>query len=597
MGLFSSKADKKSLEAEKQRLQRLQTALDEQKLQLQRRTVALDEWEESLRRAEQYGDSLISREASLKKREGALLRFENLLGTEADRLSRQERSLLQAQDKLNEDNRRFRAAVAAFKLDKAIDGHFSHVALSPTFDHRLFGNTRLGKALIEYDFENDKRLFTALGEDIVFTVNKADMVFKARSSDGAHEYTVTLNSCTCPDFSYRHVPACKHMFSLAVALGWVAGSDAESLKQHTLRFEEQRLKLARTQAHVERKNSLRQQELEEQSVALVLKDKELNRREQQFKRLIHDTYNTYPFISTILADFEYAQDMQISKALLRKHPPAKKAAKEVAKKAKEKRELVKELKQLQYKLQFYQAAAPWVEDMQISAEELGEMIKSETFNPTNEYSVYKEWLSPEEYSKLSTVEKFQLALNRYKAKRKSNWAAGVEYERYVGYLFESSGFRVHYSGALKGREDLGRDLIAQKGSNVYIVQCKRWHVSKQVHEKHVFQLFGSTFEYELNNPDNIVKGVLVSTCSLSDLALRYAEALKIEHVELPFDVEYPRVKCNLSRDGRKLYHLPFDQQYDRIVISPELGEFYVDTVRAAEDAGFTHAKHWLGSGK
>ena len=51
--------------------------------------------------------------------------------------------------------------------------------------------------------------------------------------------------------------------------------------------------------------------------------------------------------------------------------------------------------------------------------------------------------------------------------------------------------------------------------------------------------------------------------------------------------DYPLVKCNISmRDGQKIYHLPFDQQYDRTKIIPDKGERYVYTVAEAEHPVF-----------
>jgi len=46
------------------------------------------------------------------------------------------------------------------------------------------------------------------------------------------------------------------------------------------------------------------------------------------------------------------------------------------------------------------------------------------------------------------------------------------------------------------------------------------------------------------------------------------------------------------RDGAKIYHLPFDQQYDRTKIISDKGEKYVYTVAEAEKAGFRRAWRW-----
>ena len=57
--------------------------------------------------------------------------------------------------------------------------------------------------------------------------------------------------------------------------------------------------------------------------------------------------------------------------------------------------------------------------------------------------------------------------------------------------------------------------------------------------------------------------------------------------------EFPRIKCNINGGtGEKIYHLPFDQQYERAIISKERGEFYATTVAEAEKQGFRRAfKH------
>ena len=47
-------------------------------------------------------------------------------------------------------------------------------------------------------------------------------------------------------------------------------------------------------------------------------------------------------------------------------------------------------------------------------------------------------------------------------------------------------------------------------------------------------------------------------------------------------------------NGDKIYHLPFDQQYDRCIIN-EPGEFYASTVAEAEKAGFRRAMRWRGN--
>ena len=206
-------------------------------------------------------------------------------------------------------------------------------------------------------------------------------------------------------------------------------------------------------------------------------------------------------------------------------------------------------------------------------------------------------LTDEEWASLGRQEKFQLALDRWKRRRKTAWEAGREYERFVGWTYERDGWDVSYVGALKGKEDLGRDLVAKKAGKTLIVQCKRWAAEKTVHEKHVIQLFGTCVLYDLEHglgPGCRSKGVLACTCGVSDTARQCAERLGVEIRErLPME-DYPAVKCNIGASGERIYHLPFDQQYDRVKITVRKGERFCWTVKEAEELGFRRAFRWRG---
>jgi Restriction endonuclease len=205
------------------------------------------------------------------------------------------------------------------------------------------------------------------------------------------------------------------------------------------------------------------------------------------------------------------------------------------------------------------------------------------------------WLSPDEWRALPSAERNQLALDRYLRSRKTNWQVGRDYERYIGYLREQAGFRVTYHGIIKGFEDLGRDLIAERRGEVEVIQCKRWSHAKLIHEKHVFQLFGTMFAHRIENPGRPVRGTFVTSTRLSDRALAFARELDISvEQEVPL-ADYPRIKCNVAREtGERIYHLPFDRAYDATVIEPERGEFYAASVEQSEKAGFRRAFRWHG---
>jgi hypothetical protein len=204
-------------------------------------------------------------------------------------------------------------------------------------------------------------------------------------------------------------------------------------------------------------------------------------------------------------------------------------------------------------------------------------------------------LSREEYERLTELERNQLALDRYMERPKSDWEIGLLYERYLGSLWEAKGWRVVFHGAIKGYQDFGRDLICAKDAVVEIVQAKCWSRHKTIHEKHVFQLFATTLHYGLENPSQTVFPVFVTTTELSDTARVVASRLQVRVENVPLPSRWPMIKCNVnSGTGEKIYHLPFDQQYDRAVIGAVPGECYVATVADAVQRGFRRAHRYYG---
>lgn len=212
------------------------------------------------------------------------------------------------------------------------------------------------------------------------------------------------------------------------------------------------------------------------------------------------------------------------------------------------------------------------------------------------------WLSSDEWNMLPDCEKSQLALDRYVASsNKSKKRIGLDFELYVGWRFRKKGWRVEQFGTNRGLSDLGRDIIARKDNRVCIVQCKCWSVQKQIHEKHINQLFGTTVEYALSHgmklkgfPDlhtgrgETVEAFLCTTTKLSETASAFASALGISVCVVTNEwqkEQFPRIKCNLEE---KIFHLPFDQQYDNTQMELK-GRFFALTVQEAVDKGCRRA--------
>jgi len=296
------------------------------------------------------------------------------------------------------------------------------------------------------------------------------------------------------------------------------------------------------------------------------------------------------WLAQFIAEAEQARDRRDDYLRSKSHP-ARKSAEIVKEVKREKRALTERVKFLEYQLKAYEEYFPQLEEyrdlildervpLSESSDNLAEL---ETADPSQLY------VSREEWERLSVSERNQLALDRYLGRPKSDWEIGRYYERYLGYLRETTGWVVTYHGALRGFEDLGRDLICTKNGAVEIVQAKCWSRSKVIHEKHLFQLFGTTVHYRLANAGMQVTPVLATTTSLSEVAAEVARALSIRVESAPLPPSYPMIKCNINSSTKeKIYHLPFDQQYDRTQVS-RAGECYLATVKEAEHRGFRRA--------
>ena len=319
----------------------------------------------------------------------------------------------------------------------------------------------------------------------------------------------------------------------------------------------------------------------------------LDEKEARLQMLLTSRVDAYPHIAQAWADWELAVARDESNYLRRKKRPARSAAEAVAAKGREMSELRRELKLAQYVTALYEFHFPWLADLHDLDATLDYSQGGEA-EPDKDDPVSK-LVSKEEWASLPEVERNQRALERYLRGKLAPWQLGRDYERYVGYLREQDGFLVTYHGIIHGFEDLGRDVIAEKNGSIEVIQCKRWAQHKEIHEKHIFQLFGTMVAAQIENPGKTVSGTFTTTTGLSTRARQFADALDIkveEHLPL---ADYPRIKCNIGRrDKARIYHLPFDQQYDSTLIKPEQGECYALTCAEAESLGFRRAWRWRG---
>lgn len=331
---------------------------------------------------------------------------------------------------------------------------------------------------------------------------------------------------------------------------------------------------------------------------LKKEEEKIEKAKEAIKQLAKERQIGFPWLAKAYDEFFELQDRQIVDFLKYKKQPAVSASDIVKEHSRLRREAEKQKRQALYLVEYYESIAPFLidlkEEVDLGTDEDRKIHEDWTDEEKEDEAT--NYLTKEEYRKLPSVERNQMALDRFWKRPKSKWLIGRLYERYVGYLFEKEGYDVDYVGIFKGFEDLGRDLICKKGEEMVVIQCKNWSQFRTIYEKHIFQFFGTVFQYKDENPNLKVKAIFYTTTSLSDLARRFAKELGI-HLEEnhKFDQKYPSIKCNIGRQSNeKIYHLPFDQQYDKTKIEPERGEFYCTAVKEAEKAGFRRAFRYKG---
>jgi len=361
------------------------------------------------------------------------------------------------------------------------------------------------------------------------------------------------------------------------------------------------------------------EELEKNVILLNEENKELltiiENREKALQKIIAEKSIGFPWLAEAIGEFYKYQDFEIAHYLeVKKHPAYKKAA-AVREVALENKVLRKQIKIAKNFVTYYETLFPWINEY--VGEDLDDLLEgivhSAKEDGEEETDPVLKFIPKAEYEKLPPSERNQKALDRYIASRKKPYEIGRDYERYIGYLYEKDGYKVEYLGIEQGLEDLGRDLICIKANEIEIVQCKCWASHKTIHEKHINQLYGTVVKYFIDHNQSInrkrnltlfpelissgqIKAAFVTSTKLSETAKKFAIALGVKIIEEKPLSKYPLIKCNIGTNGDKIYHLPFDQQYDKTLIKNK-GEFYAATVKEAEDKGFRRAFRWRGTSK
>jgi hypothetical protein len=272
------------------------------------------------------------------------------------------------------------------------------------------------------------------------------------------------------------------IYIFAAAFGWF--SDKSRQIQESRLNKELRTKLEERTREFDEQCEKRREEFAE--------------REAYLKRLHHELDSGFlkgrRWLAHFIAEADRALDDSIANRLRFKSRPATKAAQEVSEARAERRVFKERAKFLEFLLLSYKEYFPFLEEYEemILDESVPLSGNEDNLEALEEADPVLKYVPKSEYEKLSISERNQLAIDRYLKSNLSQAAIGRFYERLLGYQFESKGWTVDYFGIVKGYEDLGRDLVCKRDGKTFIVQAKCWAAEKLIHEKHMFQLFGTT---------------------------------------------------------------------------------------------------------
>ena len=326
--------------------------------------------------------------------------------------------------------------------------------------------------------------------------------------------------------------------------------------------------------------------------------KDIKKKENELQLLL-DSKTPFQDVAKMRRDVIMAIFNTSIKHLLTKRNPARIAAEEIKAMRRISSQILFKSKEIEYKYEYILAAFPEIGEYVNNDEDLVNVGKHLSYVDLDDMrDRRKDYMSKEEYNRLSETQRSQLALDRYVQNlKKDKWQIGRDYEMSCAFQLRSRGYHVEMHGIKYQKSDLGRDLIATRnigglfGKEVLIVQCKNWSHNRTIHENVVMQLFGTAVEYQItfgsHDHQEIEPVLMIPPYSvISDVALQFAKKLKVR-IEQVENIDFPRIKCNIN-NGNKIYHLPFDQQYDRTEIKLQ-GECYAYTVAEAEAKGFRRA--------
>lgn len=122
--------------------------------------------------------------------------------------------------------------------------------------------------------------------------------------------------------------------------------------------------------------------------------------------------------------------------------------------------------------------------------------------------------------------------------KSQNKQKGDKYELQIGKFYQKQGYKVYFKGINEGRRDKGIDIIAYKGKEALLIQCKNWERS-QVKQEHLRIFLGDCTAYIEQNQKifakRSVRRVFVTSCESVDYGVKkFLEENDMEYKIIPY---------------------------------------------------------------
>ncbi|WP_416860177.1 restriction endonuclease [Helicobacter ganmani] len=121
---------------------------------------------------------------------------------------------------------------------------------------------------------------------------------------------------------------------------------------------------------------------------------------------------------------------------------------------------------------------------------------------------------------------------------RKNKQKGDKYELQIVRHYKQQGYKVYPKGLKEGRRDKGIDIIAYKGKEALLIQCKNWERS-QVKQEHLRIFLGDCTAYIEQNQKifakRSVRRVFVTSCESVDYGVKkFLEENDMEYKIIPY---------------------------------------------------------------